>query len=83
MNRWRQNDDEAVASFEKNSGLSILKRLPNDYRQLTEAVQLGMPLVGSANNPLIARYRDLAAWLASRVCEGKAAEPAVAKGESS
>ena len=83
MNRWRQNDDEAVALFERNSGLSILKRLPNDYRQLTDAVQLGMPLVGSANNPLIARYRDLAAWLASRVSSGKAAEPAAAKNKSS
>jgi len=79
MNRWRQNDDAAVASFEKSSGLSILKRLPNDYRQLTEAVQLGMPLVGSANNPLIARYRDLATWLASRLSESKAAEPATQK----
>lgn len=79
LNRWRQNDDDALASFEKNSGLSILKRLPNDYRQLTEAVQLGMPLVGSANNPLIARYRDLAAWLASRVPECKTAETTTQK----
>ena len=64
-NRWRQNDDEALAAFEKNSGRTILTRLPNDYRQLTEAAQLAMPLMGSGGNPLIARYRELAAWLAS------------------
>jgi hypothetical protein len=42
-----------------------LIRLPNDYRQLTEPLTLGMPLVGSANNVLLGRYRDLAAWLAA------------------
>jgi pilus assembly protein CpaE len=62
LNRWRQNDDAVVAAFEKNLRRTILTRLPNDYRQLTEAVQLGMPLTGSANNALIARYRDLASW---------------------
>ena len=62
INRWRQNDDEALASFEKNYKRAILKRLPNDYRQLTEAVQFGMPLTGSPNNPLVARYRELALW---------------------
>ena len=62
INRWRQNDDDALASFEKKCKRTILKRLPNDYRQLTEAVQFGMPLTGSPNNPLIARYRDLAVW---------------------
>jgi pilus assembly protein CpaE len=63
INRWRQNDDAVVAAFEKNLRRPVLTRLPNDYRQLTEAVQLGLPLTGSANNSLIARYRDLASWL--------------------
>jgi pilus assembly protein CpaE len=78
INRWRQNDDDALAAFEKKYRRTIRKRLPNDYRQLTEAVQLGMPLTGSANNPLIARYRDLALWLSN----GKAleeADPSAAK----
>jgi pilus assembly protein CpaE len=67
LNRCRQNDDEAVAEFEKRRGRPILMRLPNDYRQLTEAVRLGMPLAGSPNNPLLARYRDLASWAATQI----------------
>lgn len=64
VNRWRQNDDEALSAFERDTGREVLTRLPNDYRQVTEAVTLGMPLVGSANNSLIARYRELASWVA-------------------
>jgi pilus assembly protein CpaE len=83
INRWRQNDDGMVAAYENFFSRTVLKRLPNDYRQLTEAVRLGMPLTGSANNPLIARYRDLSAWLATRIDNsGSAIEEAVAKGES-
>jgi pilus assembly protein CpaE len=62
-NRWRQNDGEALANFEKAHKRTVLTRLPNDYRQVTEAVAMGTPLVGSASNALLARYRELAAWL--------------------
>jgi pilus assembly protein CpaE len=65
VNRWRQNDDAALDAFEKAKNIRILKRLPNDYRQLTEALSLGMPLMGSTNNSLLARYRDLANWVTS------------------
>lgn len=64
LNRWRQNDDEMLAQFEKEKGHAISTRLPNDYRQLTEAVKLGMPLTGSSSNALVARYRDLARQMA-------------------
>jgi len=67
VNRWRQNDDEALTTFEKSGQGPILARLPNDYRQLTEAVQLGIPLMVTANNALVCRYRDLAEWLGSRL----------------
>jgi hypothetical protein len=68
-----------VAAFEKNSGWTILSRLPNDYRQLTEAVQLAMPLMGSGNNPLLARYRELAARVASNLKDASSAEAADVK----
>lgn len=75
-NRWRQNDGEALANFEKAYQRQVLSRLPNDYRQVTEAVALGTPLVGSANNALLARYRELAAWLLSAaVAPDSASEP--------
>jgi len=66
INRWRQNDDDMLAAFEKEATRPILTRLPNDYRQLTESLTLGMPLTGSSNNPLLSRYRALAAWVAAR-----------------
>lgn len=65
-NRWRQNDGEALASFESAYQRPVLTRLPNDYRQVTEAVALGTPLVGGASNALLARYRELAGWLLAR-----------------
>jgi pilus assembly protein CpaE len=67
LNRWRQNDDEVFASFKEKHQRPILARLPNDYRQLTEALSLGMPLLGSHSNPLLARYRKLAHWVAAAI----------------
>ncbi len=74
-NRWRQNDGEALANFEKAYTRPVLTRLPNDHRQVTEAVALGTPLVGSANNGLLARYRELAGWVLSRSGHPIAATP--------
>lgn len=65
INRWRQNDNDALAVFEGKHERPIVARLPNDYRQLTEAVTLGIPLIGATKNPLVARYRELAMWVAS------------------
>jgi pilus assembly protein CpaE len=80
VNRWRQNDDAALDAFEKAKNIRILKRLPNDYRQLTEALSLGMPLMGSTNNSLLARYRDLANWVtASARIAAEPRGPAVAE----
>ncbi|MGA9884300.1 MAG: P-loop NTPase [Candidatus Acidiferrales bacterium] len=73
-NRWRQNDGEALANFERIHNQMVLTRLPNDYRQVTEAVSLGTPLVGSASNALLSRYRELATWLLTHAIGG--AEPA-------
>ena len=74
MNRWRQNDDATVAPFEREYGRPVLAKLPNDYRQVTEAVAMGMPLAGSQNNVLLARYRDLAEWLVRSLSATNAAD---------
>jgi Flp pilus assembly CpaE family ATPase len=63
INRWRQNDDKPVARFEKDLKRSFFARLPNVFRQVSEAVTLGIPRTASSNNPLVGRYRDLAARL--------------------
>lgn len=67
VNRWRQNDQDAWKDVEGELKRPVVSRLPNDYRQLTEAVKMGMPLLGSLNNTLVARYRDLAAHLTARI----------------
>lgn len=67
LNRWRQNDDAMLAPFQEKHRRPILARLPNDYRQLTEALSLGMPLLGSHSNALLARYRKLAQWAAAAI----------------
>ncbi len=68
MNRWRQNDEEFAARKSgagANAGAArnFLARLPNDYRQVSEAVTFGTPIAGSSNNLLYARYRKMAADL--------------------
>jgi pilus assembly protein CpaE len=70
INRWRQNDQDAWKDIEREMKRPVVCRLPNDYRQLTEAVKMGMPLMASSNNPLAARYRDLAAHLTSLSSKG-------------
>ena len=65
IKRWRQNDDEPVARSEKDLKQSFFARLPSDFRQVSEAVTLGIPLTAGSNNPLVGRYRDLAARLRS------------------
>ncbi|HEY0702878.1 MAG TPA: AAA family ATPase [Candidatus Acidoferrales bacterium] len=63
INRARQNDDAMILEHERELGQAFFARLPNDYRQVSEAVSLGIPLTAAANNPLVARYRDMAARL--------------------
>ena len=66
VNRQRQNDEPMLAAFQKQGSRPILARLPNDFRQLTEALTLGMPLTGSSNNLLLSRYRALASWVTAK-----------------
>jgi Flp pilus assembly CpaE family ATPase len=60
VNRTRQNDDAIIAKHERSLGQTFFARLPNDYRQVSESVKLGIPLTASSNNPLVGRYREMA-----------------------
>ncbi|HTW32190.1 MAG TPA: hypothetical protein VMD76_10950 [Candidatus Sulfotelmatobacter sp.] len=80
VNRWRQNDDGVLADFEKRAPRPVFMRLPNDYRQVTEALTLAVPLTGSSNNLLLSRYRALAAWVAAKsTAKTQIAEPSAAE----
>jgi pilus assembly protein CpaE len=63
INRARQNDDDPVVQSEKILKQSFFARLPNDFRQVSEAVTLGIPLTAASNNPLVGRYREAASRL--------------------
>jgi pilus assembly protein CpaE len=63
INRSRQNDKEAIEQSEKALKQSFFAKLPNDFRQVSDAVTLGIPLTSGSNNPLAGRYRDFAARL--------------------
>jgi pilus assembly protein CpaE len=59
-NRWRQNDDEFALRRVGALSQTFLARLPNDYRQVSEAVTFGAPIGASSNNLLYVRYRKMA-----------------------
>ncbi|MFY9585691.1 MAG: hypothetical protein WAR21_14480 [Candidatus Acidiferrales bacterium] len=63
INRWQRNDDEALKSVEKNIKRPIFMRLPNNFRHASQSVNLGVPFSGNHNNPLGAKFRQLASQL--------------------
>lgn len=64
INRWRRGDEEALKSVEKNTKHAIFMRLPNDFRQVSQATNLGVPLSGNHSNLLASKFRQLACQLA-------------------
>jgi pilus assembly protein CpaE len=60
VNRWHKRDDEALASVEKNLGRSITARLPNDFKQVSAATNLGGALDSHHSDPLMTGLRRLA-----------------------
>jgi len=64
INRWHRSDEEAIKAFEKRVKQPVFARLPNDFRQVSEAVNLGAPLSRNHNNPLVSNFQQLASKLA-------------------
>jgi pilus assembly protein CpaE len=60
INRWHRGDEEALEAFEKKVKQPIFARLPNDFRQVSEAVNLGTALSRSSSDPLVSKFRKLA-----------------------
>ncbi|MBI3933167.1 MAG: P-loop NTPase [Acidobacteria bacterium] len=78
INRWDRGDEEALKGLEKKIQCPIFARLPNDFPQVSEAVNLGTPLNRNHNNPLVTRFRMLAAQLAGP--GGTVAQPSKDRG---
>lgn len=64
INRWRRGDDEALKSVERNMKRSVFACLPNDFRRVSDAINLGMPLEVNGSASLASRFAQLAAQLA-------------------
>jgi len=76
INRWMREDEDALKSLEKKLKRPVFARLPNDFRQVSEAVNMGTPLNRNYNSPLATQLRKLALQL------GAAAVAAPPKKES-
>jgi pilus assembly protein CpaE len=63
INRWRRTDQEALKTVEKNIKHPIHSVIPNDYKQVSDAINMGTPLMGNHNNPLVSKFAQIAAQL--------------------
>ena len=60
VNRWHKPDDEALGAFEKRTKLKIFERLPNDYKAVSRAVNMGAELSKGQNDQLVQKFRAIA-----------------------
>jgi pilus assembly protein CpaE len=60
VNRWHRHDEEPLKAFEKRVKVPIGERLPNDFKQVSRAVNMGTELVRKQNNHLVQKFRALA-----------------------
>jgi len=60
VNRWHKADEEPLGAFEKRVKMAISERLPNDFKQVSRAVNMGTELVRGQNDQLLQRFRSLA-----------------------
>ena len=63
INRYHRSDEDAIKAFEKRTKQPVFARLPNDFRQVSESINLGTPLSRNHNNPLVSNFQQLAARL--------------------
>jgi pilus assembly protein CpaE len=63
INRWHRADEEALKAFEKKAKRTIFGRIPNDFRRVSMAVNLGAPLSSDHNDALLSRFRQMASQL--------------------
>jgi len=63
INRYHRTDEDAIKAFEKRTKQTIFARLPNDFKQVSESINLGTPLNRNHNNPLVSNFQQLATRL--------------------
>jgi pilus assembly protein CpaE len=72
-NRWHRADDEPLQAFEKRVKIEVSQRLPNDFKQVSRAVNTGAEVGRGQNDALVQKFRDMAHDLTGvrREAEGK------------
>jgi len=69
INRWRPEDDATLEKMEKIAGVPVFARLANDFRQVSDSINRGIPLSGKSRNSLLSQFQALA-----RECAGLASQ---------
>lgn len=64
INRWHRADEEILKRVQKDIKRPIFARLTNDFRRVSKATDLGVPLTGNHSNPLVSEFLQLATQLA-------------------
>ncbi|MGO8814375.1 MAG: CpaE family protein [Terriglobia bacterium] len=59
VNRWHKADEEALTAFEKRVKLPIFEKLPNDFKQVSRAINMGTELARGQNDQLVQKFRSL------------------------
>jgi pilus assembly protein CpaE len=60
INRWHRADEEPLGAFEKRVKMPIAARIPNDYKQVSRAVNMGIALTTDNNDQLVHQFRVMA-----------------------
>jgi pilus assembly protein CpaE len=63
-NRWHRTDEEPLEAFEKRVKIPFAVHLPNDYRQVSKAVNMGTALSRGQNDQLVQQFRSMAEEIA-------------------
>jgi len=63
INRWRRADEDTLKNMEKKLRRTFFARLPNDFRQVNEAITQGTPLFRNHSNSLVHEFKTMAGQL--------------------
>ena len=62
INRWHRSDEDALAQIENSMKMPVFARLPNNFKQVTEATVRGIP-VAKNGDPLTEGFAKMAGQL--------------------
>lgn len=70
INRWHRHDEEALEKVEKDMRTPVFARLPNDFKQVTQAILHGVT-VDQGSDSLGSSFQEMAGRLAGKKFAGE------------